>query len=54
MCDYKNLPRKFQDAKDDLQLSVVTDRAQGGGSIRDGQIEIMVSSKSRIPFIFFS
>lgn len=37
--------KKFQDEKQDLQLSVVTDRAQGGGSIQDGQIEIMVGHK---------
>ena len=24
-------------------MSIVTDRAQGGGSIQDGQVEIMVS-----------
>ncbi|CAF1488980.1 unnamed protein product, partial [Adineta steineri] len=32
----------MKDKKQDLQMSVVTDRAQGGGSIRDGQIEIMI------------
>ena len=37
----------IKDEKEGLQLSVVTDRAQGGGSIRDGQIEIMVSSELR-------
>jgi hypothetical protein len=35
--------KKIKDETKDLQLTVVTDRAQGGGSIRDGQIEIMVS-----------
>ncbi|CAF4185154.1 unnamed protein product, partial [Adineta steineri] len=32
----------MKDAKQDLQMSIVTDRAEGGGSIRDGQIEIMI------------
>jgi hypothetical protein len=32
----------FQDDKQDLQLTVVTDRAEGGGSIQDGAVEIMV------------
>ncbi|CAF3662360.1 unnamed protein product [Adineta steineri] len=32
----------MKDKKQDLQMSIVTDRAQGGGSIYDGQIEIMI------------
>lgn len=32
----------LKDVKEDLQLSVVTDRAQGGGSIEDGAAELMI------------
>ncbi|UJR27289.1 hypothetical protein I4U23_008584 [Adineta vaga] len=32
----------LKDEKKDLQMSIVTDRAEGGGSIQDGQIEIMI------------
>ena len=37
----------FQDEKQDLQLTVVTDRAEGGGSIQDGAVEIMVRVQTR-------
>ncbi|CAF1239524.1 unnamed protein product [Rotaria sordida] len=32
----------IKDEKQDLQMSIITDRAQGGGSINDGQVEIML------------
>ncbi|CAF4919031.1 unnamed protein product, partial [Rotaria sp. Silwood1] len=32
----------IKDEKQDLQMSIITDRAQGGGSIKDGQVEIMI------------
>ncbi|CAF2739012.1 unnamed protein product [Rotaria sp. Silwood2] len=32
----------IQNAQQDLQMSIITDRAQGGGSIKDGQVEIML------------
>ncbi|CAF0757101.1 unnamed protein product [Adineta ricciae] len=32
----------LRDKKKDLQMSIVTDRAEGGGSVQDGQIEIMI------------
>jgi len=31
-----------QDTKRDIQVSVLTDRSQGGGSIRDGQFELLI------------
>ncbi|CAF1567664.1 unnamed protein product [Rotaria magnacalcarata] len=36
----------IKDEKEDLQLSVITDRAQGGGSIEDGQVEIMLHRRT--------
>lgn len=42
----------IKDEKEDLQMSIVTDRAEGGGSIRDGQIEIMVSSHSETHLVY--
>ncbi|CAF3219791.1 unnamed protein product [Rotaria socialis] len=36
----------IKDEKQDLQLSVITDRAQGGGSIKDGQVEIMLHRRT--------
>ncbi|CAF4198082.1 unnamed protein product, partial [Rotaria magnacalcarata] len=36
----------IKDEKEDLQLSVITDRVQGGGSIEDGQVEIMLHRRT--------
>lgn len=33
----------IRDANDDMELAVLTDRAQGGTSLKDGEIELMVS-----------
>ena len=33
----------LQDKAKNIQLTVLTDRSQGGGSVKDGEIEIMVS-----------
>ena len=40
-----NVHLDSQDTKEDLQLSVITDRAEGGGSIEDGAAELMVSHR---------
>ena len=32
----------FQDPDRNIQLTVLTDRCQGGSSIRDGEIELLV------------
>jgi hypothetical protein len=32
----------FQDVKKNIQFTVLTDRSEGGSSINDGQIELMV------------
>ncbi|CAF4688271.1 unnamed protein product [Rotaria sp. Silwood2] len=42
----------IQNAQQDLQMSIITDRAQGGGSIKDGQVEIMVSENVMIRFFY--
>lgn len=33
----------IRDSVDDLELAVLTDRAQGGSSLKDGEVELMVS-----------
>jgi hypothetical protein len=33
----------LQDEKQKVQMSVVTDRSQGGGCVKDGQMELMVN-----------
>lgn len=35
----------LQDQKKNIQFSVLTDRAEGGTSLEDGQIELMVQNK---------
>lgn len=32
----------IRDESDDVELAVLTDRAQGGSSLRDGEVELMV------------
>lgn len=33
----------LRDEKEDIELAVLTDRAQGGSSLKDGEVELMVS-----------
>jgi len=40
----------LQDKAKNVQLTVLTDRSQGGASIHDGEIELMVC----IVFVFFN
>jgi len=35
----------WQDTAKNVQLTVLTDRSQGGASIHDGEIELMVCSR---------
>src|SRR5699024_974268 len=35
----------IQDQKRDLQVTVLTDRAQGGTSLRDGELELMLNRR---------
>lgn len=34
---------RLNDSKNDMQFAVVTDRAQGGSSLKSGQVELMVN-----------
>lgn len=34
----------IRDETDDVEVAVLTDRAQGGSSIRDGELELMVGT----------
>lgn len=36
----------MRDARKDVEVAILTDRAQGGSSLRDGEIELMVRRKN--------
>lgn len=42
-----------RDASQKVELAVVTDRAQGGSSLKDGELELMVTIVVNLFFIIF-
>ena len=43
MCLFTSLFHVLQDKSKNIQFTVLTDRSEGGSSITDGHLEIMVS-----------